>query len=66
MSKDEIDEEDIFNELIALAEDGKVLGACPKCSLPLGFLEILIAKCNTCGEIKKEEILWRKVDEIMN
>lgn len=54
---------DVKEVLLGLAADGNVMGKCPKCNLPLHFYEITDCKCETCGHIIWDEIIFVKINK---
>lgn len=59
-------DDDIREAVLVLSADGKILGKCPGCKLPLHHHEMLNNNCDKCGEIDFMQIVFVKNSDQLN
>jgi hypothetical protein len=58
-----MDDKHVIDILLCLAAEGGILGKCPKCTLPLHFYELTDSRCEKCGIIDFEDVVFVKVNK---
>ena len=63
--KKDLSQADVLKTLLRMTKDGQLISNCAKCGLPLSYNDLKMKKCDKCGKISNDDMLFQDVSRIV-